>query len=211
MFPTIFQESGNQVFHVLTDGQNYFAMKQWFSRNTFREAMVQVVNIEDLNLDHHEEGTPLGLSLPLEFRIAYGSATNKLPTLPMRTEYLSIFSHSHYLLPEIFQNLKKVVILDDDIVVQQDLSALWSINMEGKVNGAMEFCEVRLGQLKGYLGEKVVDGNSCAWMSGLNIIDLVSWREQNVTGKYRRLIQEVSNILSFLFIFGETWVGGRDS
>lgn len=200
-FPTVFQDSGNQVFHVLTDGQNYFAMKLWFSINTFRKAIVQVVNIEDLDLDHHDDSTLLGLSLPVEFRVSYGSAT-KLPTLPMRTEYLSTFSHSHYLLPEIFHNLKKVVILDDDVVVQQDLSALWSINMEGKVNGAMEFCAVRLGHLKGYLGEKGVDGNSCAWMSGLNIIDLVRWREQNITGKYKRLIREVSDIVSFLFIFG---------
>lgn len=199
-FATIFQESGNQVFHVVTDGQNYFAMKLWFSRNTFRQAMVQVLNIEDLNLDHHDEATLLDLSLPQEFRISYGSANN-LPTSSMRTEYLSIFSHSHYLLPEIFQNLKKVVILDDDIVVQQDLSALWSINMEGKVNGAVEFCRVRLGELKSYLGEKGVDEHSCAWMSGLNIIDLVRWREQDVTGLYRRLVQEVSGILFFLFIF----------
>ncbi|RVW29750.1 putative galacturonosyltransferase 7 [Vitis vinifera] len=216
------EESGNQVFHVVTDGQNYFAMKLWFSRNTFRQAMVQVLNIEDLNLDHHDEATLLDLSLPQEFRISYGSANN-LPTSSMRTEYLSIFSHSHYLLPEIFQNLKKVVILDDDIVVQQDLSALWSINMEGKVNGAVEFCRVRLGELKSYLGEKGVDEHSCAWMSGLNIIDLVRWREQDVTGLYRRLVQEKlsmgeeslghvalrASLLSFqdlVYALDDTWV-----
>nr|WKU84480.1 galacturonosyltransferase 7 [Vitis davidii] len=216
------EESGNQVFHVVTDGQNYFAMKLWFSRNTFRQAMVQVLNIEDLNLDHRDEATLLDLSLPQEFRISYGSANN-LPTSSMRTEYLSIFSHSHYLLPEIFQNLKKVVILDDDIVVQQDLSALWSINMEGKVNGAVEFCRVRLGELKSYLGEKGVDEHSCAWMSGLNIIDLVRWREQDVTGLYRRLVQEKlsmgeeslghvalrASLLSFqdlVYALDDTWV-----
>ncbi|KAK8366116.1 hypothetical protein V6Z12_A02G101400 [Gossypium hirsutum] len=37
----------NQVFHVLTDWQNYYAMKHWFLRNTFRDAVVQVLNIED--------------------------------------------------------------------------------------------------------------------------------------------------------------------
>ncbi|XP_034693584.1 probable galacturonosyltransferase 7 [Vitis riparia] len=216
------EESGNQVFHVVTDGQNYFAMKLWFSRNTFRQAMVQVLNIEDLNLDHRDEAILLDLSLPQEFRISYGSANN-LPTSSMRTEYMSIFSHSHYLLPEIFQNLKKVVILDDDIVVQQDLSALWSINMEGKVNGAVEFCTVRLGELKSYLGEKGVDEHSCAWMSGLNIIDLVRWREQDVTGLYRRLVQEKlsmgeeslghvalrASLLSFqdlVYALDDTWV-----
>ncbi|CBI31128.3 unnamed protein product, partial [Vitis vinifera] len=170
------EESGNQVFHVVTDGQNYFAMKLWFSRNTFRQAMVQVLNIEDLNLDHHDEATLLDLSLPQEFRISYGN-----------------------------------------------LSALWSINMEGKVNGAVEFCRVRLGELKSYLGEKGVDEHSCAWMSGLNIIDLVRWREQDVTGLYRRLVQEKlsmgeeslghvalrASLLSFqdlVYALDDTWV-----
>lgn len=200
-FFAFFQESGNQVFHILTDGQNYFAMKLWFSRNSFRQATVQVLNIEDLNLDHHDEETPMEVSLPQEFQISYGGANN-LPTQPTRTEYLSIFSRSHYLLPDIFQNLEKVVILDDDIVVQRDLSALWSINMEGKVNGALEICTLRLGQLNSYLGAKGVDANSCAWMSGVNVIDLVRWREKDVTGTFRKLVQEVSDILFFLLIFG---------
>ncbi|KAF3964470.1 hypothetical protein CMV_011245 [Castanea mollissima] len=93
------KESRNQVFHVLTDGQNYFAMKLWFLRNTYKEATVQVLNIEHLKLDSH------------------------------------------------IKNLKKVVVLDDDVIVQKDLSALWSLNMEGKVNGAVQFCSLRWREL----------------------------------------------------------------
>ncbi|XP_030924882.1 probable galacturonosyltransferase 7 [Quercus lobata] len=185
------KESRNQVFHVLTDGQNYFAMKLWFLRNTYKEATVQVLNIEHLKLESHIKATPLYLSLPEEFRVSFLNVDSP-PMAPIRTEYISIFSHSHYLLPEIFQNLKKVVVLDDDVIVQQDLSALWSLNMEGKVNGAVQFCSLKLGQLKKYLGENSYDKKSCAWMSGLNVIDLDRWRELDLTETYRKLMHELT-------------------
>lgn len=185
---TMFQESANLVFHVLTNGQNYFAMKLWFFRNTYKEATVQVLNIEDLNLENHN----LHLSLPVEFRVSFHSIDSP-STAHIRTEYLSIFSHTHYLLPKIFQNLKKVVVLDDDVVVQQDLSELWSLNMEGKVNGAVQLCSVKLSLLKRYLGENSFNVNSCAWMSGLNVLDLDRWRELDLSETYQRLVKEVSN------------------
>ncbi|XP_057969933.1 probable galacturonosyltransferase 7 isoform X2 [Malania oleifera] len=185
------KESGNLVFHVVTDRNNYFAMKLWFLINTYKEVTVQVLNIEDLNLNYHDKATLLQLSLPAEFRVSLQSVYY-LPKSGSRTEYLSVFSHSHYLLPEIFQNLKKVVVMDDDIVVQQDLSALWDLDMDGKVNGAVNFCGVRLGQLNSYTGQNGFDGSSCAWISGLNIIDLVSWREHNVTNAYWKYVQELS-------------------
>ncbi|CAK9141094.1 unnamed protein product [Ilex paraguariensis] len=185
------EESGDLVFHVLTDRQNYFAMKLWFFRNVYKEATVQVLNIENLNLKDHDKETQLHLSLPEEFRVSF-RRVGKPSTAQSRTEYISVFSHSHYLLPQIFQTLRKVVVLDDDIIVQRDLSALWSLNMDGKVNGAVQFCNVRLGHLINYVGGNSADGNSCAWMSGLNVLDLVRWRERNVTETYQRLVQELS-------------------
>lgn len=184
------KESGNQVFHVLTDRQNYFAMKVWFFSNTYKEATVQVLNIEDLEMNAQDKGPLFKLS-PEEFRISFRSVS-RASMSQIITEYMSVFSHSHYLLPKIFQTLKKVVVLDDDLVVQRDLSALWSIDMDGKVNGAVQFCKVRLGQLKHYLGKNSFDGNSCTWMSGLNIIDLDRWREQDVTKTYQRMEQELN-------------------
>ncbi|XP_050380985.1 probable galacturonosyltransferase 7 [Argentina anserina] len=175
------KESGKLVFHVLTNQENYFALKLWFFRNTYKEAIVQVLNLEDL------DNRKLYLSLPVEFRVSLGIGTEA------RTEYLSIFSHSHYLLPEIFQNLEKVVVLDEDVVVQQDLSALWTINMGGKVNAAVQFCSVKLSNLlKSSVGENSFDKTSCAWMSGLNVIDLVKWRELDLTETYRKFVNEAS-------------------
>lgn len=175
---------------MLTDGQNYYAMKLWFLRNNYEEAAIQVLNVEHLDLDS-QKGDPLHLSLPEEFRVSFHNV--EYPSMSrIRTEYISIFSHSHYLLPDLFSNLNKVVVLDEDVVIQQDLSALWNLQMGEKVNGAVQFCSVKLGRLKSYLGEKGFSPDSCVWMSGLNIIDLVRWRELGLTQTYQRLIKEVS-------------------
>lgn len=186
------QESENQVFHVVTDRQNYFAMKLWFSRNKYMEATVEVLNIEDHKLENNKASTSIHLSLPEEYRVSFHKVDR-----PPTTEYLSVFSHSHYLLPEIFPSLKKVVVLDDDIIVQRDLSVLWGINMDGKVNGAVQCCSVRLIQLQKLFADQRLDETSCAWMSGLNVIDLVRWREQDISGRYLKLVTEVSDTLIF--------------
>jgi alpha-1,4-galacturonosyltransferase len=194
---------------VLSDGQNYYAMKLWFKMNKYGEAAVQVLNVEHLEMDSLKDNQ-LQLSLPEEFRVSFRNNDN--PSMgQFRTEYVSIFSHSHYLLPDIFRKLKKVIVLDDDVVIQQDLSALWNLDMGDKVNGAVQFCSVRLGQLKSYLGEKGYSHNSCAWMSGLNIINLVRWREFGITQTYKRLIKEVSskNPLICITIFLENTIIGN--
>ncbi|KAJ4869133.1 putative galacturonosyltransferase 7 [Raphanus sativus] len=178
------RESRNFVFHVLTSEQNYFAMKQWFIRNPCKQAAIQVLNIEKLELDSSDRT----LSLPTEFRVSFLSGDN-LASQGNRTHYLSMFSQSHYLLPKIFHKLKKVVILDHDVVVQRDLSPLWELDMEGKVNGAVKECSVRLGQLKSLKGGSF-DANACLWMSGLNVIDLARWRELGVTEAYHKFYKQ---------------------
>lgn len=158
-------------------------MKLWFLRNSYKEATVEVLNVEHLKFDDHENAT---FVLPQEFRISFRTLTHS------RTEYISMFSHLHYLLPEIFKNLDKVVVLEDDVIVQRDLSALWSLDMGGKVNGAAQCCHVRLGELKSFLGENGYVQNDCAWMSGLNVIDLAKWRELDLSQTFRSLVREVS-------------------
>ncbi|KAG9443428.1 hypothetical protein H6P81_014768 [Aristolochia fimbriata] len=186
------EETANQVFHVVTDGQYYFAMKHWFSRHKYGNATIAVLNIDDLNLKHME-GPVSHLLVHDEFRVSIRSADSP-SAIQTRTEYISVFGSTHFFLPEIFPSLKRVVVLGDDVVVKRDLSPLWSLNMEGKVNGAVEYCGLRLGQLRSYLRPGIVDSNSCAWMSGLNVIDLEMWRQSDLTETYwRHLRQQQQN------------------
>ncbi|XP_047977173.1 probable galacturonosyltransferase 7 isoform X4 [Salvia hispanica] len=184
------QGSEKLVFHLLTDKENFFAMKLWFFRNKYADAAVQVLNIEDLKFYNYHKAAPLHLSLPEDFRVSF-RRVDKLSSTHFRTQYISMFSESFYFLPEIFPSLEKVVVLSDDVIVQRDLSALWNLDMGEKVNGAVQLCAVKLFDLKSHLLSRKFDENSCAWTSGVNIIDLSTWRVQNLTGRYRRLMDEL--------------------
>ncbi|CAL5084710.1 unnamed protein product [Urochloa decumbens] len=182
------KEPGILAFHILTDAQNFYAMKHWFARNSYKSAAIHVLNYEAIILEKLPKYSIRELYLPEEFRVLIRSI--KQPTENTRTEYLSVFSHSHFLIPEIFKYLNKVVLLDDDLVVQRDLSFLWNIDMGDKVNGAVEFCGLKLGQMRNVLGKTAYDPKSCAWMSGVNLINLDKWREHNITENYLLLMKK---------------------
>jgi alpha-1,4-galacturonosyltransferase len=190
------QAPGNLAFHVLTDAQNFYAMKYWFTRNSFNRAALHVINYEAFVWKKLPKYSIRQLYLQEEFRVLVRST--KQPTENTRMEYLSLFSHSHFLIPEIFKYLKKVVVLDDDVVVQHDLSFLWNIDMGDKVNGAVEFCGLKLSQVSNLLGKTAYDRKSCAWMSGVNLINLDKWREHNVTENYLLLMKKVCIVRSQL-------------
>ncbi|CAH1446090.1 unnamed protein product [Lactuca virosa] len=141
--------SKKQVFHVLTDKQSFFSMKMWFFTNNYKDATVEVLNIEDLNLQGHDRS----MWVPQELRVSFLSKS--------KTEYIS-----------------------------RDLSALWGLDMGGKVIGGLQFCNVKLGALQGYFGKEKYNPNSCILMSGLNVIDLVRWRELDITKTYQSLLQQ---------------------
>ena len=103
---------------------------------------------------------------------------------------------------QLFPSLKKVVFLDDDIVVQADLSPLWDIDLKGKVNGAVETCRgddkfVMRKRLKNYLNfshpliAENFDPHECAWAYGMNIFDLDAWRRTNISLTYHHWLRKV--------------------
>ncbi|GJN33445.1 hypothetical protein PR202_gb22045 [Eleusine coracana subsp. coracana] len=182
------KEPGNLAFHILTDAQNFYAMKYWFAKNSFNKAAVHVINYEGFILKKFPKYNIRQLYLQEEFRVLIRSIRQSAENT--RMGYLSLFSHSHFLIPEMFKYLRKVVVLDDDVVVQRDLSFLWNIDMGNKVNGAIEFCGLKLGQVKNLLGKAAYDPKACAWMSGVNLINLDKWREHNVTENYLLLMKK---------------------
>jgi lipopolysaccharide biosynthesis glycosyltransferase len=48
-------------------------------------------------------------------------------------KYISIMNHLRMYLPEVFPELDRIIFLDDDVVVQKDLTGLWELDMRGKV------------------------------------------------------------------------------
>jgi hypothetical protein len=103
IFFFVFQEPGYFAFHILTDAQNFYAMKHWFARNSYKNAAIRVINYEAIILEKLPKYTIRQLYLPEEFRVLIRSI--KRPTENTRMKYLSLFSHSHFVIPEIFKYL----------------------------------------------------------------------------------------------------------
>lgn len=93
--------------------------------------------------------------------------------------------------------------LDDDVVVQRDLSSLWETDLNGKVVGAVvdswcgnNCCPGR--KYKDYFNfsHPLISSNlledDCAWLSGMNVIDLKAWRQTNITEAYSTWLRLVS-------------------
>ncbi|CAL5098545.1 unnamed protein product [Urochloa decumbens] len=186
------QDSGSIVFHLFTDAQNFYAMKHWFDRNLYLEATVHVTNIEDhLKPPKHADSLEMQQLWPSEeLRVTIHNYSEPSQR-QMKTEYISVFGHSHFLLPDLLPSLNRVVVLDDDLIVQKDLSSLWNLDMDGKVIGAVQFCGVTLGQLRAYIAEHSFNSNACVWLSGLNVIELEKWRDLRVTSLYDQSLQKL--------------------
>jgi len=187
------KKPANHVFHIVTDRLNYAAMKMWFLANPLGKAAVQVQNIEEftwLNSSYSPVLKQLESSSMIDYYFRSGrSRTDENPKF-RNPKYLSILNHLRFYLPEIFPKLNKVLFLDDDTVVQQDLSALWSIDLKGKVNGAVETCGETFHRFDKYLNfsNPLIARNfrpqACGWAYGMNMFDLSEWRKQNITEIY---------------------------
>lgn len=108
-------------------------------------------------------------------------------------------------LEQLFPMLEKIVFLEDDVVVQSDLSPLWALHLEGKVNGAVSSQDVR-SERSGCLGGRYrdhlnfsnplitseLDRDLCVWLYGMNVFDLQAWRRSNITNTYHHWLKLVS-------------------
>eukprot|EP00249_Psilotum_nudum_P021433 c28104_g1_i2 orf=265-1860(-) len=196
------------VFHVVTDIKTYAAMHAWFALYPLPPAIVEVKGVHQfdwLTKDH----VPVLEALETHNNILWyyhgdhfaATDLNDSPRLlaaklqARSPKYISILNHLRIYLPELFPELKKVIFLDDDVVVQCDLSPLWDIDLEGKVNGAVETCRgddtwVMSKTLKTYLNfsypviSQRFDPDKCAWAYGMNIFDLEAWRKTDITDIY---------------------------
>ncbi|KAF3796825.1 putative galacturonosyltransferase 4 [Nymphaea thermarum] len=181
------------VFHIVTDKLNYAAMKMWFLSNPPGDAAIQVQNLEEftwLNASYSPVLMQLGSSSMKDYYFR-GHPTNIDTNLKYQNpKYLSILNHLRFYLPEIFPKLHKVLFLDDDVVVQKDLTPLWSIDLQGKINGAVETCQESFHRFDKYLNfsnpliAKNFDPQACGWAYGMNIFYLKQWRKHKVTELY---------------------------
>ncbi|KAL8267434.1 hypothetical protein R6Q59_004778 [Mikania micrantha] len=191
------KEPGKHVFHIVTDKLNFAAMKMWFLVNPPEGSTIQVQNVDDftwLNASYCPVLRQLESSKMKEYYFKAhqaSSLTAGSDNLKYRNpKYLSMLNHLRFYLPEVYPKLDKILFLDDDIVVQKDLTPLWSVDLQGMVNGAVETCKESFHRFDKYLNfsnpkiSKNFDPEACGWAFGMNMFDLKEWKKRDITGIY---------------------------
>ncbi|KAL5730980.1 putative galacturonosyltransferase 12 [Ranunculus cassubicifolius] len=206
------------VLHIITDRKTYSSMHAWFSLHSLSPSTIEVKGLH--HFDWFTKGkVPVLEAMEKDQRVRSqfrgGSSAivtnntdkpcviaSKLQALSPK--YNSMMNHIRIHLPELYPSLDKVVFLDDDIVIQTDLSPLWDIDLKGKVNGAVATCQgddkfVMSKRFKSYLNfshpliKNSFDPNECAWAYGMNIFDLNAWRKTNISHTYNHWLHENLN------------------
>ncbi|GLJ32162.1 hypothetical protein SUGI_0647510 [Cryptomeria japonica] len=194
------------VFHVITDKKTYAPMHAWFSLHPLPPAIIEVKGLHQFKWMTKDNIPVLNaMKKDHEIRRHYdhdsANGTSPTPTFmaaklqAQSPKYFSIMNHIRIYLPELFPDLQKVVFLDDDVVIQSDLSPLWDIDLHGKVNGAVETCRgddswVMSKRFRSYFNfshpliAENFDPEQCAWAYGMNILDLQAWRKTNIRENY---------------------------
>ncbi|GMG98619.1 hypothetical protein Nepgr_000459 [Nepenthes gracilis] len=181
------------IFHLVTDEVNYVPMKAWFSMNDFCGVTIDVQKVEDFSWLNASYVPVLRQLQDTETTKYYFSGSNDDKRTPIKfrnPKYLSMLNHLRFYIPQVYPSLKRMVFLDDDVVVQRDLSALFSVDLKGNVNGAVKTCMEKFHRYRKYLNyshpliRAHFNPDACGWAFGMNVFDLVEWRKRNVTGIY---------------------------
>ncbi|KAG8366988.1 hypothetical protein BUALT_Bualt16G0025700 [Buddleja alternifolia] len=191
------EEPWKHVFHIVTDRMNFAATKVWFKMRPIQGG----AHIEINAVDNFKFLTPSYAPVLKQLQSANlkkfyfdtraENATKDLNNMKYRNpKYLSMLNHLRFYLPELYPKLDKILFLDDDVVVQKDLTALWNIDMDGKVNAAVNTCFGSFHRFSAYLNfshpliKEKFNPRACAWAFGMNMFDLDAWRRERCTDEY---------------------------
>ncbi|KAG2404415.1 Polygalacturonate 4-alpha-galacturonosyltransferase [Vigna angularis] len=191
------KDPSKHVFHLVTDKLNFGAMNMWFLLNPPGKATINVENVDEfkwLNSSYCPVLRQLESATMKEYYFKAGHPTTTgASNLKYRNpKYLSMLNHLRFYLPQVYPKLDKILFLDDDIVVQKDLTGLWAVNLNGNVNGAVETCGESFHRFDKYLNfsnphiAKNFDPNACGWAYGMNMFDLKVWKKKDITGIYHK-------------------------
>ncbi|KAF5730703.1 galacturonosyltransferase 15 isoform X1 [Tripterygium wilfordii] len=203
------------VFHIVTDKKTYTPMHAWFAINPIQSAVVEVkglhqydwtqevnVGVKEMLEIHRLIWTHHYKKLKQEFHYEGEAQMRKLEALS--PSGLSLMNHLRLYIPQLFPDLNKIVFLDDDVVVQHDISSLWELELNKKVVGAVvgSWCGENSCSGRRYVDYlnfshpiifSTFDPDRCAWLYGMNVFDLKAWRRTNITSTYRKWLKHNLN------------------
>ncbi|CAN6233458.1 unnamed protein product [Urochloa humidicola] len=174
-------EPSRHVFHVVTAPMYLPAFRVWFARRP----------------------PPLGARVKLlsvsDFPFLNASYSPVMRQVEGGNRDVALLDYLRFYLPEMFPALRRVVLLEDDVVVQRDLAGLWRVDMGAAVNAALHTCFGGFRRYGKYLNfsDPVVQGSfsprACAWSYGVNVFDLQAWRREQCTEQFHRFMEMNEN------------------
>ncbi|KAH7651378.1 Plant galacturonosyltransferase GAUT protein [Dioscorea alata] len=201
----------NLVFHIVTDKNTYTAMHTWFSLNPVFPAIIEVKGLHQFDWPAHVNALVMETVQEIHHSSLVHHQLSRVNEEFGRLQTLnpSAFSLLNYLrihLPELFPKLRRVIFLDDDVVVRQDLTELWNSDLNGNVNGAVTAAVVNDKGYQQCLGKQYQDylnfsnpiisspllgleSQKCAWLGGMNVFDLEAWRQTDITKTYQHWLK----------------------
>ncbi|KAJ0986441.1 hypothetical protein J5N97_004797 [Dioscorea zingiberensis] len=201
----------NLVFHIVTDKKTYTAMHSWFSLNPILPAIIEVKGLHHFDWPAHVNALVMETveeihrsSLAHHQLARVNEEYGRLETL--NPNAFSLMNYLRIHLPELFPKLKRVIFLDDDVVVQRDLTDLLNFELNGNVNGAVSAGVIddegyqqcpgkEYGDYLNFSNPIIsspllgLESQKCAWLGGMNVFDLQAWRRSNITQTYRHWLR----------------------
>jgi lipopolysaccharide biosynthesis glycosyltransferase len=124
----------------------------------------------------------------IELAGTYGANIEFLSIDESKYRHLIVYSHwTHTVyyrlsLPELLENLDRVLYLDSDIICLRDIDEIYDMELDGKLIGAVQ----DMGNIDlSYLG--VEDPQKCL-NSGVLLMDMAAWRKQGVADDINEFI-----------------------
>lgn len=160
-------------------------------------------------------------SLGFKFYIFQENLVKNLISSSIRQALDSPLNYARSYLADLLEPcIERVIYLDSDTIVVDDIQNLWSTALSGSITiGAPEYCHVNFA--KYFTGEfwldpefsRVLEGRRrrpCYFNTGVMVMDLVRWREGEYTRKIERWmriqkerrIYELGSLPPFLLVFG---------
>jgi lipopolysaccharide biosynthesis glycosyltransferase len=112
--------------------------------------------------------------------------------------------------------VKRVIYLDSDLVVVDDIAKLWTTNLGSRIIGAPEYCHANFTKYftADFWSDKRFSGTfrgrkPCYFNTGVMVIDLVKWRWAGYTKRIERWMEiqkshriyELGSLPSYLLVF----------
>ncbi|KAM5579996.1 putative galacturonosyltransferase 15 [Rosa sericea] len=199
------------IFHIITDKKTYTPMHAWFATNSIESAVVEVKGLHQY--DWSQELNFAVKDMLEIHRSIWRHYYNNLKQHDFEFDEehkrylealspisLSLMNLLRIYIPELFPDLNKIVFLEDDVVVQHDISSLWELDLSGNVVGAVvnswcgeNCCPGR--KYKDYFNfsHPIISSNfvhdRCMWLYGVNVFDLEAWRRTTITETYHKWLK----------------------